>query len=352
MKFSTQIQAQIEARHQAGDFNLLDGNQLVASLDVWATRLYEEFWDGYGLAGGELFFDAELCPADRVLEAIEQKQIGLSLGLETQLKQFVNRSGSGGKYLLDLNYPQLFDLIFRSERFTQENTKVHIFSYEYFISLWKEGAFAAHFNDPDSIKPEGHWKLKTVVSSWANNPQWYEFKAFLKLGRVCAGRLELPIYESADGQSSLTLVVESWGKYLPVESYHRQAGLFRDLLKLAKLGLTNFDLMFIFEMGGIRQLEVNALIDHTEAVRDLADQLRKFMANKDTRKAGVKTPQIGFLGIPGWESAPYGFVTSDGVEVGRLESDYPLYIVAGEQLEETDYATSFAELLRGVDDVD
>ncbi|MDO5060421.1 MAG: hypothetical protein Q4D73_02180 [Actinomycetaceae bacterium] len=337
MKLSASLQSQIESRRQAGDFNLLHGDLLVASLDVWATRLFEEFWDGYGFSGGQLYFDAENCPHPEVLEALSAKAVGLSLGLPDQMQQIGQRGSSYSNYLLDVNDPGVFDLILGSETYLENNTTAHIFSYEYFTSLWEEQAFQAHFANPAARKPSGHRRLRTLVSSWGNNPNWDEFKTFLKLGQIKDGKLELPLYRSVDGQDSLTLVVEAWGKYLPATNYTNQTGLFRDLLKLAKLGLTNFDLTFIFEPGGLFEVET-AAVDYTASVRDLADQLRKFMQNKDTVKAGIKTPQIAFLGIPGWESAPFGLVTSQSVEVGELNPERPLYVAAGDVLAETDYA--------------
>lgn len=344
MKLSASLQSQIESRRQAGDFNLLHGDQLIAELDVWATRLFEEFWDGYGFSGGQLYFDAENCPEPQVLEALSTKAVGLSLGLPEQVEQLEQRGSAYSNYLLDINDPQVFDAILGSETYLEHNTTAHIFSYEYFTFLWEEQAFQAHFGNPAAVKPSGHVRLRTLVSSWGNNPNWDEFKSFMKLGQVKDGTLELPLYRSADGADSLTLVVQAWGKYLPAGNYTKQSGLFRDLLKLAKLGLTNFDLTFIFEPGGLFEVAA-ATADYTGSVRDLADQLRKFMQNKDTVKAGIKMPQIAFLGVPGWESALFGLVTSQTVEVGSLNPTQPLYIATGDVLGETDYSAAYYEQL-------
>lgn len=316
------------------EVNVLDADMLLQRLDVWATLTFEEFWDGYGMAGGVVYQDCEKYPFPPLIEQMQQRGIGVyavqeeTLGLLQPGKPLV-------PHLLD--FEDHFSLAaLTSGTVPAEHALLNFLTFLDLYTVLAENQDENYVETQRIPKPNTHQVIDICLTDYLDLLDWKLLKKIISFGQIDAGVLLLPLWQGEE--ASLTLRLKAWGKL--VDPYKPlPAGLFRDLLKLAKLGLTQLNVGVFYDYGfEAIDSEVWTVptsdLDYTHQMRDLAAQLRKFMSNKDTVAAGIKYPHVMVINPPVVDS---GLLLGADLPADLFWIDAPTYAIWNGQLHETPF---------------
>lgn len=313
--------------------NRLDAEVLSQRLDVWATLVFEEFWNGYGMGGGVVYQDCEKYPVPPLLKDLQSRGVGLNAVREETLNFLQQQGKPLLPHLIDFEADySLAKLV--TEEIPASAALLNFLTFEDLYALLAENQEDNLVQGQQLPTPSTHQVINICLTDYTDTPDWMRFKQILKFAHIESGVAKFPLWESEN--ASLTLQLQVWGKlldpYKPLPT-----SLFRDLLKLANLGLTQLDYAIFYDYGfNVQSFEIwsvpTSQIDYTQQIREMADKLRKFMQNKDTQAAGLKFPQILVINPPLVDA---GLLQGTGLPEGDFWAEAPTYAIwGGQQLPE------------------
>ncbi|EEH63849.1 hypothetical protein HMPREF0044_0868 [Gleimia coleocanis DSM 15436] len=325
MQIPNPVQSELQQLTAGKTHNLLDADRLIQHLEVWATLMFEEFWDGYGMNGGVIYQNAENHPTKPLLKNLAQRGIGLNSSQFNTNQLLATDCFNYAPLMLDYDGDHTLKALITNP-FNPQNTLLNFLTFDDFYSLLAEHQEEDLFATKRLPAPNGKQIWNICLTDYTDSPDWTQLKRILTFAETSDGTAHFKLYD--DGTNSFTLVLKVWGKLIdPTEKL--KPAVFRDLLKLAKLGLNQLDFAIFYDYGftavSNEHWQVTTTeVDYTVQIRELAGWLRKFMGNKDTQQAGVKLPKLLVVNPP---LADGKILQGSDLSTGHFWVDEPTYFL-------------------------
>lgn len=305
--------------------NLLFADELLDNLEVWATLVFEEFWEGYGMGGGIVYQNAENHPHPQLLAAIAARGIGLNSSKLATNQLLITQEFQNASTMIDYEGYETLEQLLEVPQ-NPNTTLLNFLTFADLYELLQSNRTDSLFVSGQLQKPSGHQIWSISLTDYLPEIDWMLFQEIVTFGHLNDGFLDFPLYSASE--SSLTLRLSTWGKVVPTGVALNRM-LLNDLKFLAKLGITNLDYGLFFDYGftalNEQQWQVTAApIDYTAVIRDFADEVRQFTQLANARGVGMKMPKILVVNPP---FAKTTFLRGKGLSAGDFWIDEPTRVV-------------------------